>query len=97
MALADIANPTASTMTLERFRMNPPLELEIDRELDLTGQACVDWPSECRPRREQRPVHGVDLRDVRPIQEIEGFHDEVELSVRLDGEVLENPDIERCG
>ena len=73
------------------------LELEIERELDLAGDARLDWPAKCGPGCEQRSVHGVDLRDVRPIQEIEGFYHQVELAVRLDVEVLENSDVEACG
>ena len=73
------------------------LELEIERELDLAGDARLDWPAKCGPGCEQRSVHGVDLRDVRPIQEIEGFHYQVELAVRFDVQVLENSDVEACG
>src|SRR6266853_5464883 len=53
--LADITDAIVMMMTVQRFRMNPPLEFEIDRELDLTGHARLDWPSEGGPRREQRP------------------------------------------
>src|SRR5262249_62404210 len=71
------------------------LELEIERELDLTGHGRLDRAAECRARREQRPVHGVDLGHVRAIQKVEGFDNHVELAVRLDVEVLEKSQIER--
>src|SRR4051794_31923880 len=75
--------------------MNPPLEFEIDRELDLTGHARLDWPSECGPWCQERSVYRVDLRHVRAIQKIEDLDDQIELAVRLDGEGLEPSEIDR--
>jgi len=53
--------------------MNPPLELEVERELDLAGYARLDRPAKCRPGCKELTVDGIDRRDVRPILEIEGF------------------------
>src|SRR5262245_60793170 len=44
--LHEISTPIARTNTSKRFRMTPPLELEIDRELDLTGHAGLNRPAE---------------------------------------------------
>ena len=72
-----------------------PLELEINGKLELPGRARLDRPAERLEWRQKRPVDGIHLGDVRAIQHVEGFDDEVELPVRLDVEVLENAKVQR--
>src|SRR5438093_3544900 len=74
---------------------DPPLELEIDGKLELPGGPRLNCPAKRSEWSQKRPVDGIHLGHIRSIQHVEGFDDEIELPVRLDVEVLENPKVQR--
>ena len=72
-----------------------PLELEVDRKLELPGRPCVDRLAEGWDWCQKWAVDGIQFSHVRSVEQVEGLDHEIELPVRLDAEVLEDAKIER--
>src|SRR4029077_20350838 len=76
-----------------KSRLQQPLELEINRELQLPWNACFVGCGERRNGRTLRTIELVQSDDICMIEKVKRLHDEIQLSVRADFEELQDTQI----